>query len=367
MSTDTLSVGVLGYGFMGKAHANALQRLPMFFPDAPDVSLDVLCGRDADAARDAADRFGFAAVETGWRDTIDRVDVFYNLGPNHVHVEPSIYALEHDVHVLCEKPLAPTLADAERMADAAAESDAVAATAFNYRFVPAIEYARQLIADGVLGEIRHVRARYLQDWLVDPNAPWSWRLDADSAGSGVLGDLGAHSIDLVQFLVDDIAAISGNCTTFVEERPDEDGESRPVTVEDAFSAQAELANGATATFEATRCATGHKNTNALEIEGTAGAIRFDLERLNELDVLRGDDRGFERVLVTDEDDPYIEHWWPPGHTIGWEHTFVHENAAFLTAAAAGDDYDPDFGTGRDVQRVIEAIGTSDERREWVSL
>ncbi|GGM59999.1 putative dehydrogenase [Halarchaeum rubridurum] len=367
MSTDTLSVGVLGYGFMGKAHANALGRLPLFFPDAPDVSLDVLCGRDAEAAREAADRFGFADVETDWRDAIERVDVFYDLGPNDVHVEPSIHALEAGVHVLCEKPLAPTLDGAERMADAAAESDAVAATGFNYRYVPAIEYARRLIADGVLGDVRHVRARYLQDWLVDPDAPWSWRLDAESAGTGALGDLGAHSIDLVQFLVDDVTAVSGHRTTFVDERPDDDGTSRPVTVDDAFSAQAELANGATATFEATRCATGHKNTNAIEVEGTEGAVRFDLERLNELDVLRGDDRGFETVLVTDPEDPYVEHWWPPGHTIGWEHTFVHENAAFLRAAADGEDYDPGFDTGRDVQRVVDAIQRSDERREWVSL
>ncbi|MFB6138086.1 MAG: Gfo/Idh/MocA family protein [Halobacteriaceae archaeon] len=365
----TLRVGVLGYRFMGRAHANALARLPMFFPDAPAVERDVLVGRDESALADAADRLGFARTATDWRDVVDDVDVFYNLGPNDLHADPSIAALEAGTHVLCEKPLAHTRRDAERMADAAAASDALAGVAFNYRFVPALSYARELVADGALGEIHHVRANYLQDWLVDPEAPWSWRNSAAVAGSGALGDLGAHSVDLVRYLTgQEFERVSGHLRTFVEERPTPDGEeTRPVTVDDAYSAQAELSGGAMVTLEASRFATGHKNANTLEINGSEGSLRFDLERLNELEVLRPDGRGFETVLVTDESDPYVEHWWPPGHTVGWEHTFVHENAAFLSAVAAGEAYEPDFGDGLAVQRVLDAIEESDERGEWLAV
>jgi predicted dehydrogenase len=377
----TLSVGFLGYRFMGRAHANALARLPMFFPDAPDVERDVLVGRDEAALSDAVDQFGFERYATDWREVVDEVDVFYNLGPNSLHVEPSIAALEAGTHVFCEKPLAHTLEAAERMADAARENDATAGVAFNYRFVPAIRYAKRLIEDGYLGDIHHVRAHYLQDWLVDPEAPWSWRNSADVAGSGALGDLGAHSIDLAQYLLDDaVTRVSGHLRTFVDERPvpsdagssldaggSESRESRPVTVDDAFTAQAAFESGAMGLFEASRFATGHKNANTIELNGSGGSIRFDLERLNELEVRDADARGFETVLVTDADDPYLDHWWPPGHVLGWEHTFVHENYEFLSAAAEGESHSPDFETGLSVQHALEAIEASDERGEWVSV
>ncbi|WP_227374152.1 Gfo/Idh/MocA family protein [Haladaptatus halobius] len=364
----TLKVGVLGYRFMGNAHANALARLPMFFPDAPDVERHVLVGRDESALEDAADRLGFAETSTDWEEIIDDVDVFYNLGPNFVHVDPSVAALDAGVPVLCEKPLAATLDDAERMADAAESADVPTATAFNYRFIPAIQYAKRLIDDGVLGEIHHFRGRYLQDWLVDPDAPWSWRNDEELAGSGALGDLGAHTIDLARFLVGDLERVSGHLQTFVDERPvpDED-ETRPVTVDDAYSAQAEMENGVMATFEASRFANGHKNDHTIEIHGSEGSLKFSLERLNELEVLRGDNRGYETVLVTDETDPYIDHWWPPGHVIGWEHTFVHENYEFLSAIDSGEEYHPNFTDGLAVQRVLDAIDKSDERGEWVGV
>ncbi|WP_458188483.1 Gfo/Idh/MocA family protein [Haladaptatus sp. NG-WS-4] len=380
----TLKVGVLGYRFMGNAHANALARLPMFFPDAPDVERHVLVGRDEEALAEAADRLGFAETSTDWEEVVDEVDVFYNLGPNFVHAEPSIAALDAGVPVLCEKPLAATVEDAERMADAAESAGVPTATAFNYRFIPAIQYAKGLIDDGVLGEIHHFRGRYLQDWLVDPDAPWSWRNDEELAGSGALGDLGAHTIDLARFLVGDVERVSGHLETFVDERPvpDED-ETRPVTVDDAYSAQAELEGGVMGTFEASRLATGHKNDHSIEIHGSEGSLKFSLERLNELEVLRGDDRGYETVLVTDESDPYIDHWWPPGHVIGWEHTFVHENYEFLSAVddeasetprdgggetdGAGSEYHPNFADGLAVQRVLDAIEKSDERGEWVAV
>ncbi|WP_136686667.1 Gfo/Idh/MocA family protein [Halorhabdus amylolytica] len=377
----TLKTGFLGYRFMGRAHANALSRLPMFFPDAPAVNREVLIGRDEDALGTAVDELGFDRYVTDWRDAIDEVDVLYNLGPNDLHPDPSITALENDVHVLSEKPLAHTLEAAERMAEAARESDATAGIAFNYRFVPAIQLARDLVASGELGEINHVRATYLQDWLVDPDAPWSWRNSAERAGSGALGDLGAHSIDLARFLLgDDVERVSGHLRTFVDERPVAEGgtggidagdgsavETREVTVDDAYTAQAEFAGGTMGLFEASRFATGHDNANTIELNGSKGSLRFDLERLNELEVLRADSRGFETVLVTDPDDPYLEHWWPPGHVIGWEHTFVHENYAFLSAIDGGTDYAPDFGDGLAVQRVLEAIQRSDRTGEWTTV
>jgi predicted dehydrogenase len=374
---SVLQVGVLGYRFMGRAHANAMARLPMFFPDAPEVVRHTLIGRDEAALSAAADRLGFAATATDWRAAIDDVDVLYNLGPNHVHAGPSIAALEADVPVLCEKPLAPTLAEAERMREAAADSHALAGCAFNYRFVPAVRYMKRLIDDGAIGAIRHVDGRYLQDWLVDPEAPWSWRNSAELAGSGALGDLGAHTIDLARFLVGDadgggeIERVSGQLRTFVDERPvadpaPDDPPTRPVTVDDAYTAQVDFAAGATGTFEASRVADGHKNDHAIRIHGTDGSVAFALERLNELEV-KTDGRGYETVLVTDESDPYVDHWWPPGHVIGWEHTFVHENYEFLSAVADGGEFHPSFDDAYEVQRVLDAVERSDETAEWVGL
>jgi predicted dehydrogenase len=379
-STDPLSVGFLGYRFMGRAHANALARLPMFFPDAPAVERDVLVGTDETALTEAVERLGFDRYATDWRDVVDDVDVFYNLGPNFLHVEPTVAALESGTHVLCEKPLAPTRSGAERMRDAARESDAVAACAFNYRFVPAIQYARRLIANGELGEIRQFRGSYLQDWLVDDDAPWSWRNDAELAGSGALGDLGAHTVDLANFLVGDRVGaperVSGHLRTFVDERPVEgEDETKPVTVDDAYSAQVAYENGAMGTFEASRMATGHANDHTIAVHGTDGSLRFSLERLNELEVHAGDSRGYETVLVTDESDPYVDHWWPPGHVLGWEHTFVHENAEFLAdvraseggEAARTDSNVASFESAFDVQRVLDGIEASDDRGEWVEV
>jgi len=386
MTDEPLDVGMLGYRFMGQAHSNALARLPMFFPDAPETNRDVLIGRDEDALAEAADQFGFDRISTDWEDVVDEVDVFYNLGPNNVHADPSIAALEAGTPVFCEKPLAHTTEDAERMADAAADADVPAGIAFNYRFIPAIQYAKNLIADGELGEIYHVRGHYLQDWLVDPTAPWSWRNSAEVAGSGALGDLGAHTIDLVRFLVGDaegagdIERLSGQLQTFTDERPipgggegslesggSESAEMREVTVDDAYTAQIGFEDGAIGTLEATRNATGRKNDHAVEIEGSKGSLKFSLERLNELELLTEGSRGYETVLVTDPDDPYIDHWWPPGHVIGWEHTFVHENYEFLSAVAAGDDHSPNFADGLRVQRLLDAVGTSDERGEWIDV
>lgn len=370
---EPLTIGMLGYSFMGRAHANAIARLPMFFPDAPDVERQVLIGRDEEAVAEATDRLGFAEYATDWEDVVDEVDVFYNLGPNAVHADPSIAALNAGASVFCEKPLAHTIKDAERMRDAARDAEGTAGIAFNYRFIPAVQYAKQLIDTGEIGEIYHVRGQYLQDFLVDPQSPWSWRLDEAVAGSGALGDLGAHTLDLTRFLVGErtgeIQRLHGHLQTFVDERPIAPGvkETREVTVDDAYTAQAEFANGALGTYEASRFATGHKNDHNIEINGSDGSLRFSIERLNELEYKGTDDRGFQTILVTDEDDPYIDRWWPAGHILGWEHTFVHENYEFLSAVAAGKDHGPSFEDGYRVQELLAASEVSDASGEWVDV
>jgi len=361
----TLRVGFLGYGFMGTAHANALARLPMFFPDAPETERAVLIGRDEAALQTAADRLGFTATSTDWRDALDDVDVLYNLGPNHLHAEPAIAALDAGTHVLCEKPLANDHEAADRMAVAARESDALAAVGFNYRYVPALQLAKSLVSDGAIGEVRDVRAHYLQDWLRDPEAPWSWRLDADLAGSGALGDLGSHALDLLRWLGGDLTAVSGNRRTFVDERPDPEGDGvLPVTVDDAVSAQVRFASGAMGTVAASRVAAGHKNDLQVAVHGAEGSLRFGLQRLNELEVCGPDDRGYERLLVTEPDDPYVEAWWPPGHALGWEHTFVHQSYEFLSAVAGDASYRPSFQDGLAVQQALTAVAESDAVGEW---
>jgi predicted dehydrogenase len=375
--TDPLRIGMLGYGFMGRAHANAIARLPMFAPAAPPTHRHTLIGRDTTALSEAADRLGFTHTATDWRAVVDEVDVFYNLGPNQLHAEPSIAALDAGTAVLCEKPLATTPAAADTMADAAAAATVPAGCGFTYRFVPAIQHAKTLLDRGELGTIRQFRGRYLQDWLVDPDAAWSWRLDSETAGSGALGDLGAHTIDLARFLLGDHAGaidrVTGTLRTFVDERPvyAPDGETvvdrRPVTVDDAYTAEAVFETGVTATVEASRVAAGHKNDHTIEIHGTEGSLRFSLERLNELEVLTGDSRGYETVLVTEESDPYLEHWWPPGHTLGWEHAVVHENVAFLSAVADDTAFRPSFADGCAVQRVLAAIERAADRETWVAV
>ncbi|SFT01464.1 Gfo/Idh/MocA family protein [Halostagnicola kamekurae] len=364
----TLRVGFIGYGFMGQAHANALARLPMFFPEAPETERHVLCGRNEERVAAAADRFGFSHTTDDWETLVHEVDVLYNLGPNDLHAEPTIAALENDVHVLCEKPLAKSLESAERMVEAAGESDAVAACAFNYRYVPALRLAKELIEQGALGQIRHVRGTYLVDWQANPDHPWVWRNNADRAGYGQVGDVGSHTIDLARWLVGEITDVSGRLATLVDERPTSDGEgTRPVTTDDIYLATASFESGAVGVFDGSSVASGHKATNAIEIIGSEGAVRFDLERLNELEVYDADRRGYERIVVTDEDDPYGHRWWPAGHTIGWEHTVVHENYEFLRAIDGESDNIVSFESALTVQRIIDAIVQSDDRGERVAL
>jgi predicted dehydrogenase len=366
-----LGVGMVGYAFMGRAHSQAWRTVDRVFELPLRPRLAAICGRDKAAAESAAARLGWAATETDWRALIARDDVqlIDIAAPGSLHAPIAIAALQAGKHVLCEKPLANTLAEAERMAaaaDAAFPSGARAMVGFNYRRVPALALARRLVEQGRIGTLRHVRAVYLQDWLVDPDSPLTWRMQADRAGSGALGDLGAHIIDLARFLTgDEITGVSAVSATFVEQRPlaDDEGTGQ-VTVDDAVVFTARFGSGALGSFEATRYAAGRKNGLRIELNGAAGSLAFDLERLNELEFYDGDDTdggataGFRRILVTEPEHPYLSGWWPPGHTLGWENTFTNQARDLLTAIADGGQPTPSFGDGLAVQRVLDAVQRS---------
>jgi predicted dehydrogenase len=364
-----IGVGMVGYAFMGRAHSLAWNAVGRVFDLPLRPRLAAICGRDRAAAEAAAARLGWAAAETDWRALIarDDVDLVDIAAPGDLHAPIAIAALEAGKHVLCEKPLANTLAEAEAMkaaADAAYPRGARAMVGFNYRRVPALALARRLVEQGRIGPLRHVRAVYLQDWLADPETPMTWRMRAERAGSGALGDLGAHVVDLARYLTgDEIAGVSAVSATFVRERPMADGTGNgTVTVDDAVVFAGRLASGALASFEATRYATGRKNGLRIELNGAKGSLAFDLERLNELEFFdAGDDStdsGFRRILVTESSHPYLSCWWPPGHTLGWEHTFTHQARDLVTAIAAGDQPSPSFADGLAVQRVLDAVARS---------
>ncbi|CAL9654843.1 Glucose--fructose oxidoreductase [Streptomyces sp. enrichment culture] len=374
-----LGVGMVGYAFMGAAHSQGWRTVGRVFDLPRRPVLAAIAGRDPHAVRAAADRHGWAAAETDWRALVERddVDLVDICTPGDSHAEIAIAALEAGKHVLCEKPLANSVAEAEAMvraAEAARARGQVAMVGFNYRRVPALTYARRLIADGRLGALRHVRVTYLQDWLVDPDFPLTWRLQREHAGSGALGDLGAHIVDLAQYLVGEVlVGVSAQMETFVRERPRPDGASAgltasggtrrgPVTVDDAAVFTGRFSSGALATFEATRMASGRKNTLRLEINGEFGSLAFDLERLNELSFHDhrepAETAGFRRILVTEPEHPYLEAWWPPGHGLGYEHTFVHQARDLVRAVAGGRVPEPSFADGLQVQRVLAAVEES---------
>lgn len=374
----TLGVAMIGYAFMGRAHSHGWRNARSFFSPPVLPRLAVVSGRNEAAALDTAQRFGWESVETDWREVLTRddVQVVDICTPGDTHVEIAVAALQAGKHVLCEKPLANSVAEAEKMVAAAERAESAGTRSmvgFTYRRVPAIAYAQRLVADGALGQIRHVRAQYLQDWLVDPTVPLSWRLQKDLAGSGALGDIGAHIIDLVQFISGEhLTGVSALTETFVKERPrgasssglssasDESGELGEVTVDDAAVFLSRLSGGALATFEATRFATGRKNAIRLELNGSKGSIAFDFEDMNVLHVLSGEDltAGFTRVLVTEPEHPYLSGWWPAGHVLGYEHGFTHQAVDFLTDIAAGRSPRPSFRDGLQVQRVLAAVETS---------
>ena len=379
---DALNVGMIGYGFMGAAHSHAWRNAHRFFDLPLTPQLRTLAGRTESAVGEAAERFGFASTTTRWQDVVEdpEIDLIDICTPGDTHYEIALAALAAGKHVLCEKPLANSVEQSEEMTAAAARARAEGARSmcgFSYRRTPALAYARQLIAEGAVGEIRQVRAQYLQDWLSDADAPMTWRLDKELAGSGALGDIGAHIIDLTQWLTGRrIAEVSGTLRTVVPTRPsagtaqglggkgDASGERETVTVDDVALFTARFDTGALGSFEATRMAQGRKNAMRVEINGSAGSIAFDFERMNELEVYDATAdagrQGFTRVLTTEPEHPYAAHWWPTGHGLGYEHTFTHQIADLVTAIGEGTDPSPSFEEALQVQRVLDAVEASSE-------
>ena len=384
----TLGVGMVGYAFMGAAHSQAWRSAPRFFDLPARLRMSALAGRNEARLKAAADKYGWESTETDWARLIERddVDIIDICTPGDTHAKIAIAALEAGKHVLCEKPLANSVAEAEAMAQAArraAGRGVRAMCGFTYRRVPAVRLMAELVADGAIGTLRHVRASYLQDWLADPAAPMSWRLEKQRAGSGALGDIGAHAVDLAQYVTGDrITGVAALSRTFVPRRPlpaaggfisgkaGSGTEYGDVTVDDATVFLAATASGALATFEASRFATGRKNGLRLELNGSAGSIVFDLERMNELSVYDASqgNPGFRTILVTEPSHPYIAAWWPPGHTLGYEHAFTHQVHDFVAAIASGQDAHPTFDDALGVQRVLDAAERSaGDNARWTEV
>ena len=377
-STTPLRIAMIGHGFMGAAHSQAWRTAPRFFDLPAQPVMQVLVGRDAASTRESADRWGWAEAETDWRAVIarDDIDVVDIVTPGDSHAEIAIAALEAGKHVLCEKPLANSVDEARAMTDAAArarQSGAVAMVGFTYRRVPAATLARDLVAAGRIGEVRQVRASYLQDWLADAESPMTWRLDAPRAGSGALGDIGAHAVDLAQFICGDlVASVSGTLETLVAERPllaetrglsgTASHDRGRVTVDDVALFTARFESGVLGSFEASRFASGRKNALRVEVSGSTGAIAFDLEDLNTLQFFDATapiaEQGFTRIIVTEPEHPYAGAWWPAGHLLGYEHGFSHQAKDFVEAIAVGAQPSPSFADGLQVQRVLDAVQTS---------
>jgi predicted dehydrogenase len=374
-----IGVGMLGYAFMGKAHTNALKKLPyMMYPPVAIPRLVAISGRNADAVQEAARRYGYERAYTDWRQLLDDPDVqvFDNCGPNNMHLEPNVAAAKAGKHIISEKPLGRSAAECKEMWDAAARAGVKHQVAFNYRFVPAVRLVKQLIDDGKLGRIFHFRAAYLQEWIADPDFPMVWRLDAGLAGSGTIGDLGSHIIDLGRYLVGEPKSLMARAETFIPERKNAEGKTEKVTVDDAFQAIVEYDNGAVGTLEASRFCPGRKNYNTFEINAEHGSIRFNLEALNELEVfwkhgpVDKNTMGFTKVLVSESYHPWWSNWWPQGHFIGWEHTFVHELAHFFDAVVNDNPvppHAPDFEDGYKNAVICDAIVASARDRKQVDI
>ena len=375
-SRRTLHVGLIGYQFMGRAHSNAWRQAPRFFDLPADVRMKTICGRNTRAVRKAAADLGWEQSMTDWRAVLEdpEIDVIDISTPNDSHAAIACAAAAAGKAILCEKPLARDLAEAEQMVAAVKKARVVNMVCHNYRRVPALALAREMIKRGELGErLYHFRARYAQDWIADPEFPLVWRLRGKEAGSGSLGDLGSHIVDLGRYLVGEFREVCATLETFVKTRPREDHPRRKgkVTVDDAFTALGRFRNGALATLEATRFAPGRKNGLTIEINGSGGSLLFDLEQMNRLQFYKADDpegrRGFRDLLVTEPSHPYVGNWWPPGHLIGYEHSFVHTIADFVRAIVRGKSVAPTFADGLANQRVLTAITESARQKKWVRV
>ena len=366
-----LNVAMVGYQFMGRAHSNAWRQVGRFFDLPFEPVLKVVCGRTESAVAEAAVKLGFEEHATSWADVVARpdVDVVDICTPGDSHLPIALAAADGKV-ILCEKPLANDVADAERMRDAVESAGVLHMICHNYRRAPAVALAKRLIAEGRLGTIRHYRGTYLQDWIVDPEFPRVWRLEKSKAGSGALGDIASHSIDLARYLVGEIREVCGLLETFIPERPLPEGGGRgAVDVDDAALALVRFENGAIGSVEGSRFAPGRKNYNRFEINGSKGSLAFDLERMNELELYleEGPESGFRTVLATDASHPYVAAWWPPGHIVGYEHTFVHTVLDLIRAIDAQKLPTPNFDDGVRNQRVLAAIARASASRGWESV
>jgi predicted dehydrogenase len=380
----TLNIGMIGYKFMGRAHSNAWIKADKFFDLKARPLMKVICGRDKAGVAGAAYRFGWERFETNWRQVIDdpTIDVVDINTPNDTHAEIAIAAAKAGKHILCEKPLGMNVKQCKTMVAAVQKAGVVHMVCHNYRRIPAIALAKKMIDNGDLGTIYHYRARYAQDWIVDPNFPLVWRLQSKIAGSGTHGDINAHIIDLARYLVGEFKEVCGQMETFIKERPlpsEQGGLSAKgsqkmgkVTVDDAVNFIGRFQNGAMANLEATRFALGRKNGIQIEINGSKGSIAFDFEDMNRLQYFNGADpddrRGFRDIIVTEGGaHPYVGNWWPPGHIIGYEHTFVHTVADFVNAVMSKKSVQPTFEDGLANQIVLEAVEASAKTRKWVKI
>ena len=370
-----LNVALIGYAFMGRAHSNAYRQVGRFFTPKYLPRMKVLCGRTPAAVKTAADQLGWEETSTDWRQVVRRkdIDIVDIVTPGDSHAEIAIEAAKAGKVVFCEKPLANTVKEAEQMLAAVTKAGVVHMICHNYRKAPAVTLARQIIDEGRLGRLYHFRGTYLQDWVADPNVPLYWRLQKEKAGSGALGDIASHSLDLAHYLVGPVTEVSAALETFVKERPLPDNPKKKgrVTVDDASASIVRFGNGALGTIEASRFATGRKNYNRFEINGSKGSIAFNLERMNELDVYFTDDekrvQGFHNIMVTEPEHPYFKAWWPAGHIIGYEHTFVHTVYDLLEAVARGKMPTPNFEDGVKNQKVLAAMEKAAATRRWVAV
>jgi len=379
MKMKEINIGTVGYKFMGRVHSNALARLPMFFDCGANVNMKTLCGRDSDQLSEAAHKLGWESIETSWENLVCRsdIDIIDITTPSNAHREIAVEAAKNGKHVFCEKPLALNLADARIMLEAVQKAGVKHQIGFNYRFVPAIQLAKKIISEGKIGSVRRVNACYLQDYLTDAEYPFVWRLKKSICGSGALGDLASHFIDLTRFLVGEFKSVMAMQQTFTKKRPHPSSsaasckEYSEVDVDDSSVFIAELECGALGIFEATRIAAGHKNGLSIEISGDKGTLRFDFERMNELQFFSFDDdadlQGFRKILVSEPLHPYMKHWWPAGHVIGYEHTFVHEFYEFIRSITEDTPTSPDFSDGVECSRVLEAAELSAGRRTAVDI
>ncbi len=384
MTKKKVGIGLIGYAFMGKTHSNAYRQVGKFFDDLEvEPEMTALCGRNAQNVERAANQFGWKSTETDWRKMIDRsdIDIVDISTPGNEHREMAIYAAKAGKTVFCEKPLGNTFDDAKAMLDAVEQAKVVNMVCFNYRRVPAIALAKRIIESGDLGRIYHFRARYLQDWIADPNFPLVWRLQKEIAGSGTLGDIGAHILDISNFLVGDLTSLCGMTETFVKQRPLQAASSGnegltaqateqmgEVTVDDATAWLGRFSNGAMGVFEASRFAPGRRNFNTFEVNGEKGSIAFNFERMNELEYFSTDDKsdrqGFRTINVNENDQPYSGIYWPAGHIIGYEHTFINTVHDLLQGHAQGKSPQPDFRVGAYNNLVLDTVEKSQNSGKW---